>query len=100
MAFENVDVSSLRNALTQCKNSINHSTTNELMNNISNTSVWQASDQANLKKALTKLENERYKNLEDKINSLLNPQKIEEKSIPEKQTTQIEKRKELNMGAY
>ena len=54
MAFENVDVSSLRNALTQCKNSINHSTTNELMNNISNTSVWQASAQANLKKALTK----------------------------------------------
>ena len=35
MAFENVDVSSLRNALTQCKNSINHSTTDELINNIS-----------------------------------------------------------------
>ena len=55
MAFENVDVSSLRNALTQCKNSINHSTTDELINNISN--------------ALTKFGNERYKNLEDKINS-------------------------------
>lgn len=69
MAFENVDVSSLRNALTQCKNSINHSTTDELMNNISNASVWQTSAQTNLKNALTKFGNERYKNLEDKINS-------------------------------
>lgn len=69
MAFENVDVSSLRNALTQCKNSINHSTTDELMNNVSNISVWQTSAQTNLKNALTKFENERYKNLEDKINS-------------------------------
>lgn len=43
---------------------------------------------------------EKISAIEDKINSLLNPQKIEEKSIPEKQTTQIEKRKELNMGAY
>ena len=43
---------------------------------------------------------EKMSAIEDKINSLLSPQKIEEKSIPEKQTTQIEKRKELNMGAY
>lgn len=69
MAFENVDVSSLRSALTQCKNSINHSTTDELMNNVSNASVWQTSAQTNLKNALTKFGNERYKNLENKINS-------------------------------
>lgn len=72
MAFENVDVSSLRNALTQCKNSINHSTTDELMNNISNASVWQTSAQTNLKNALTKFENKRYKNLENKINDYFN----------------------------
>lgn len=69
MAFENVDVSSLRNALIQCKNSINYSTINELLNNISNVSIWQTSAQVNLKNALTKLANERYKNLEYKINS-------------------------------
>lgn len=69
MAFENVNVSSLKNALTQCKNSIDHSTTDELINNISNASVWQTSAQTNLKNALTKFGNERYKNLEDKINS-------------------------------
>lgn len=69
MAFENIDVFSLRNALTQCKNSINHNTTDELISNISNTSIWQTSAQTNLKNALTKFKNERYKNLEDKINS-------------------------------
>lgn len=69
MAFENVNVSSLRNALTQCKNSINHNTTDELINSISNASVWQTSAQTTLKSALTKISNERYKNLENKINS-------------------------------
>lgn len=72
MAFEDVDVSSLRNALTQCKNSINHSTTDELTNNITNASVWQTSAQTNLKNALTKFENERYKDLENKINGYFN----------------------------
>lgn len=69
MAFENVDVSSLRNALTQCKDSLNYKTTDELINSISNTSIWQSLAQKNLKNALTKLSNERYKKLEDKINS-------------------------------
>ena len=43
---------------------------------------------------------EKMNSIEDTINNLLNPQKIEEKSIHEKQTTQIEKRKELNIDAY
>lgn len=71
MAFENVNVTSLRNALNQCKNSINHSTTDELIESISNTSVWQSSAQNTLKKALTKLDNERYKDLENKIDKYL-----------------------------
>ena len=71
MAFESVNVSSLRSALMQCKNSINHSTTNNLISNISNPNVWQASSQTTLKNALTKLENERYKDLENKIDSYL-----------------------------
>lgn len=69
MAFESVSVPSLRSALTQCKNTLNHSKTDELINNISNTSVWQTTAQPNLKKALTKLKDERYKELESKISS-------------------------------
>ena len=72
MAFENINVTSLRSALTQCKNTINYTRTSELINSISNTSVWQSSSQKKLKNALTKLETERYKNLEDKINLYLN----------------------------
>lgn len=72
MAFENVDVSNLRNALTQCKDSINHSITDELIDNISNTSIWQTSAQTNLKNALVNFRNERYKNLENKINDYIN----------------------------
>lgn len=71
MAFESVNVTSLRNALNQCKNTINHSSTTELITSISNTSVWQSSSQKKLKTALTKLENERYKDLENKINKYL-----------------------------
>ena len=43
---------------------------------------------------------EKMSAIEDKINSLLNPQKIEEKAITEKQIIQTEKRKGLNMDVY
>lgn len=68
MAFESVDVASLRSALTQCKNTIDHSTTDGLINSVSNTSVWQTSAQPNLKNALVKIKEERYRDLESKIN--------------------------------
>ncbi len=71
MAFDNINVSSLKNALVQCKNSIDYSTTEELINNISNTSIWQSSSQTNLKNALIKLKDERYQELEEKINNYL-----------------------------
>lgn len=68
MAFESVNVASLRNALTQCKNTIDHSTTDGLINSVSNTSVWQTSAQSILKNALVKIKEERYRDLESKIN--------------------------------
>lgn len=68
MAFESVNVASLRNALTQCKNTIDHSTTDGLINSVSNTSVWQTLAQPNLKNALVKIKEERYRDLESKIN--------------------------------
>lgn len=56
MAFENVNASSLKSALTQCKNSINHSITDSLISDVSNSSIWQCDSQKTLKDALTKLQ--------------------------------------------
>lgn len=72
MAFENVNVTSLRNSLNQCKNAINHSTTDGLISSVSNASVWQSSAQSNLKNALSKLTNTRYKELENKLSNYQN----------------------------
>lgn len=72
MAFESVDVNSLKSALTQCRNSINFNTTNQLMNNISNSSVWQSDSQKNLKNAMSTLVNKRYAELIEKLNNYSN----------------------------
>lgn len=71
MAFENINVTSLRNAINSCKNSLDKTTIQELSNNISNQNVWQSDSQNNLKNALNKLSNTRYKVLEDKLNEYL-----------------------------
>lgn len=91
MAFENINVSYLREALTQCKDSINHESTDQLIYDVSDTSIWQTDAQVNLIKALTKLTTERYKELEDKINSYF----IIVEKIEKYQELQIENR-ELN----
>lgn len=70
MAFENVDVASLKSALNTCKNNLNHSTTDSIISNLSSNS-WMADSKTNLKKALEKLVNTRYKNLSDKIDEYL-----------------------------
>lgn len=67
MAFENVNVVSLRNALNNCEDRINYSRSKELINNISNPNVWQSDLQPILKEALEKLINVRYKDLESKL---------------------------------
>lgn len=67
MAFENVNVTSLRNALNNCEDRINYSRSKELINNISNPNVWQSDSQPILKEALEKLINVRYKDLEGKL---------------------------------
>ena len=67
MAFENVKVVSLRNALNNCEDRINYSRSKELINNISNPNVWQSDLQPILKEALEKLINVRYKDLESKL---------------------------------
>ena len=67
MAFENVNVVSLRNALINCQDRINYSRSKALINDISNPDVWQSDSQPILKEALEKLINVRYKDLENKL---------------------------------
>ena len=67
MAFENVNVVSLRNALVTCEDRINYSRSKALINEISNPNVWQSDSQPILKEALEKLINVRYKDLEGKL---------------------------------
>lgn len=71
MAFENVNVDSLRNALNSCKNAINHSISENLIGNIEESSNWVSSAKHNLNKSLNTLTNERYKSLEQLIDKYL-----------------------------
>ena len=72
MAFDNVDVNSLKNALISCKNSINNSKTDEILANISSSQVWQSESKNKLTKALEILGKERYKELESLLDKYLN----------------------------
>lgn len=69
MALEEVDTNSLRNAITSCKNAINYSSEKQILNNISNEKNWKSASCNNLKTALTKLIETRYKSLETKLDS-------------------------------
>lgn len=79
MAFENIDVGKLKSALNECKSSLNYGTSKSLAGSIANSSAWQSSAQGNLKNALSKLTDERYKELEDKIDSYLGVASLIEK---------------------
>lgn len=71
MAFESINVSSLRNALTSCKNTINHNYTDEIIGNITNSNIWKCNSRDTLSKALSTLSTKRYKALEDRIDKYL-----------------------------
>ncbi len=71
MAFENVNVSSLKNSINSCIDSINYSSSKEIIGKISSNNIWQASSRDNFKRALTKLVDVRYKNLEKKLKDYL-----------------------------
>lgn len=70
MAFESVDVTSLRNSINSCKASLNHSASQNLITSLSS-SIWQAGAKQVLINALDKLNNERYKKLEDTLDTYL-----------------------------
>lgn len=70
MAFESVDVTSLRNSINSCKASLNHSASQNLITSLSS-NIWQTQAKQVLVNALTKLNEERYKKLEDTLDTYL-----------------------------
>lgn len=72
MAFESINVNSLRSALNNCKRSLNYDTTKTLKNNIASSNVWQSDAKTNLNNALITLTDVKYKELESKITDYLN----------------------------
>lgn len=69
MAFESVDVGSLQSALSACKDSINHSTTDNLIGKVSNSSIWECDARSSLKDGLSRLVGIRYVELQSKIDN-------------------------------
>jgi len=71
MAFENVNVSSLRSALDTAKNDLVNSDQESLnlITTLADNGNWQANAKGTLKEALEKLTGERYVELRDKIDS-------------------------------
>ena len=67
MAFESVDVDSLRSAISSCVDSINYNDSLELIGDIGNDNVWNSESRTHLKNALIKLTNTRYQQLKSKL---------------------------------
>lgn len=79
MAFENINVISLKNAINSCMNSINYNSSKEILNKISGSDIWNTESKKNFERALTKLINIRYLELENKLKNYLKiADKIEE----------------------
>ncbi len=70
MAYENVDVDQLRSSLNACKSALDCSTSQGLINGISDT-IWSGKAKTNLTTAISKLTNTRYNDLKNKINEYL-----------------------------
>ena len=70
MAFESIDVSSLKNSLNSCKNQLNNSISTGLVSSIIDDNIWVCNSRYNLKKALLNL-NDIYSQLENEINQFI-----------------------------
>ncbi len=70
MAFENINVGSLRSSLISCKDSINSNISANLGSKIINSDIWHCNCRNNLYSSLMVLEN-LYKNLRGKIDHYL-----------------------------
>ena len=71
MAYEHINVASLKESLLACKNSINYKDTSTIITEISNNSTWEADAKTPLKNGMTILTEQRYKELENKLDSYI-----------------------------
>lgn len=90
MAFEEVNVTSAKNALNSCLNTINYDKSLQIFINIQNKEIWNSSSKDILKDALNILTNTKYKNLKNKINTyLLAINQIEEYQNVQRQLNEL-----------
>lgn len=71
MAFENINTELLKNAINSCISSIDYSSSKQIVTDITNNNIWGTASRDNFKKAMEKLINVRYKDLENKLNEYL-----------------------------
>lgn len=67
MAFEGVDVGSLKSAISSCVDSINYSDSLQLINDVGNDNIWNCESRTHLKNALVKLTSNRFHQLKQKL---------------------------------
>lgn len=70
MAFENIDASALKNALNDCRSSINYYISDNLYSNLANSNVWICDSQNVLRNGLATL-TAVYKDLEKELERFL-----------------------------
>lgn len=73
MAYENVNVGSLRASLLKCKSALDYKKSNEIIGilSVGNSTVWKSNAEKNLQTALSKLTKTRYKDLKNKLDKYL-----------------------------
>jgi len=71
VALEEISVSSLRNSLNACKNSIDYGETSGIISSLSSDNIWDATAKNKLKSALNKLINDKYSKLNSEISNCL-----------------------------
>lgn len=69
MAYENVNITKLKSALTDCLNTLDYKLSNSIIEGLTD-DVWSGKAKANLVTALSKIIDD-YKEIEEKINSYL-----------------------------
>lgn len=71
MAYEKVNVTSLRNSINTCLNSLSKSSSKAIIDELSRNDKWCGESKETFKKALETLINTRYQELEDYLNQCL-----------------------------
>lgn len=70
MACENINVDMLSSAVNNCLSSIDYSISKEILIEINNSSIWNCASRDNFKKSVEKLTGEKFKMLEEKLNTI------------------------------